>query len=211
MYSVILLGAPGSGKGTIASKLAPKWGVPHISTGDLFRNAIKNRTELGLKVEEIIQNGQLVPDDLTIELVRERFTKPDVKKGYIVDGLPRTIPQAEALDKLLDALSLSLDKAVLLDVTDELIINRIGGRRVCTKCGHVYHIENLPPKNEGICDICGSNLIKRKDDTEEIIKDRLSVYYKKTEPLVNYYKSKSVLKTVDASQDVDELVSGLEL
>ena len=211
MPSVILLGAPGSGKGTIAAKLAPKWGIPHISTGDLFRDAIKNKTDLGLKVEEIIQNGQLVSDDLTIQLVRERFIKPDVKKGYILDGFPRTIPQAEALDKLLNSLNLSLDKAILLDVSDELIINRIGGRRVCTKCGHVYHIENLPPKNEDICDICGSNLIKRKDDTEEIIKDRLSVYYKKTEPLVNYYKSKSVLKIVDASQDVDELVSGLEL
>lgn len=193
---IIMLGAPGAGKGTQAKLIAEKYGVPHISTGDIFRANIKNGTELGKEAKEYMDKGLLVPDELTVRLLLDRVAQDDCKNGYVLDGFPRTIPQAEVLDKELTKLGDSVDFAVDVDVPDENIIRRMSGRRACLNCGATYHIVNIPPKKEGICDVCGSELVLRDDDQPETVKNRLKVYHEQTQPLIEYYTGKGVLRTV---------------
>ncbi|MFA6662465.1 MAG: adenylate kinase [Bacilli bacterium] len=200
---LIIIGPPGAGKGTQAALIKKQYNIPHISTGDMFREAIKNMTMLGLKAKEVIDQGKLVPDEVTINLVKERIAKPDCKNGFLLDGFPRTIAQAASFDKILHDLNIKLDAVIDMEVSDEIIINRIVGRRVCPNCGAGYHVTNLKPKREGICDVCGSTLIHRKDDTREIIKTRLSVYKNQTMPLLNYYKKQGLVKSFDGTRDID--------
>lgn len=198
---LVFFGAPGAGKGTIAKKLFEKYQIPQISTGDLFRAAIKNQTELGKKVKSILDNGGLVPDEVTIAMVDERVANDDCKGGYILDGFPRTMVQAETFEK-----STPIDLAIYFDITDEEVKGRLGGRRVCSGCGAIYHVKNNPSKKEGICDVCGKELIIRPDDAIEAIEKRLVVYHEQTEPLVDFYKKIGKLVTVNASLSPDEVV-----
>ncbi|HOU39027.1 MAG TPA: adenylate kinase [Treponemataceae bacterium] len=191
---LVFLGPPGAGKGTLAVLVTEAYSIPHISTGEIFRAAIREKTPLGLKVQAIIDAGQLVSDDTTIELVKERLAKSDAKKGFILDGFPRTIPQAEALAEIVD-----IDSAVNFDIDDELVVKRLSGRRVCKTCSQNYHVDFMPPKVEGKCDKCGSDLIIREDDKIEAITKRLEVYRKQTEPLIGFYREKNKLTDVDAS------------
>jgi adenylate kinase len=197
---IIMLGAPGAGKGTQAKKIAEKYGVPHISTGDIFRANIKNGTELGKKAKTYMDQGLLVPDELVVELVADRITQDDCAKGFVLDGFPRTIPQAEALDAALEKMGTSMDYAIDVDVSDENIINRMSGRRACLDCGATYHIVTIPTKVEGICDTCGSKVVLREDDKPETVQKRLEVYHAQTQPLIEYYKKQNVLRTVDGTQ-----------
>ena len=199
---IIMLGAPGAGKGTQAKMIAEKFGIPHISTGDIFRANIKNGTELGKKAKEFMDKGQLVPDELTVEILLDRVAADDCKNGYVLDGFPRTIPQADVLDKELTKLGDKVDFAINVDVPDENIVRRMSGRRACLKCGATYHIEHIPPKVEGICDTCGSELVQRDDDKPETVQNRLSVYHEQTQPLIDYYNKKNILKTVDGTRDM---------
>ena len=202
---IIMLGAPGAGKGTQAQMICDKYNIPHISTGDLFRSNIKNGTELGKKAKEYMDKGQLVPDELTVELLLDRVAKDDCKDGYVLDGFPRTIPQADVLDKELTKLSDKIDYAINVEVPDENIVRRMSGRRACLKCGATYHIEHIPPKQEGICDRCGSELVQRDDDKPETVQNRLSVYHEQTQPLITYYNGKNILKTVDGTKDMNDV------
>ncbi|HPU63245.1 MAG TPA: adenylate kinase [Mobilitalea sp.] len=202
---IIMLGAPGAGKGTQAKKIAAKFNIPHISTGDIFRKNIKNQTTLGKKAQKYIDKGLLVPDDLVLELVMERINEPDCKDGYVFDGFPRTIPQAKALDEALKMKNDRMQYAIDVDVPDEVIIRRMAGRRVCPNCGKTYHTETLRPKTEGICDSCGSELILRDDDNPETVKKRLTVYHEQTQPLIDYYKQKGILYSVDGTKDIEEI------
>jgi adenylate kinase len=201
---IIMLGAPGAGKGTQAKKLAEKYGIPHISTGDIFRANIKNNTELGQKAKVYMDQGLLVPDELVVDLVVDRFKNPDCEKGYVLDGFPRTIPQAEALDEALTKNGDAIEYAIDVDVPDEDIIKRMSGRRACVNCGATYHIVNIPPKKEGICDVCNNSLVLRDDDQPETVKKRLAVYHEQTQPLIDYYRNKGILKTVDGTKKMDE-------
>lgn len=210
MSSVVLLGAPGCGKGTLAIKLKERWNAPHISTGDMFREAVKNGTPMGLKASEYMKNGQLVPDDITIGVVEERFAKDDVKKGFILDGYPRTVPQAEALDRILVKNKVKIDHVILLNVDEKMIIERITGRRSCPKCGAVYHVKSVRPKVENICDKCGSALIQRKDDTAAVVEERLQAYNKQTAPLIDFYGKKELLVEIDASRSPDYMMQQVE-
>ena len=211
---VIMLGAPGAGKGTQAKKIADKYQIPHISTGDIFRANIKNGTELGTKAKAYMDQGLLVPDELTLELIMDRFKEPDCKNGYVLDGFPRTIPQAEALTRALEEQGESIDYAVNVEVPDENIINRMSGRRACVSCGGTYHIKYNPTKAEGICDACGGELILRDDDKAETVKQRLDVYHTQTQPLIDYYTKEGILEEVDGTLDLevvfDEIVKLLE-
>ncbi len=202
---IIMLGAPGAGKGTQAKMIAEKYKVPHISTGDIFRANIKNGTELGKKAKEYMDKGQLVPDELTVEILLDRVAQDDCKNGYVLDGFPRTIPQADVLDKELTKLGDKVDYAINVDVPDENIVRRMSGRRACLKCGATYHIEHIPPKTEGICDTCGSELVQRDDDKPETVQNRLSVYHEQTQPLIDYYNAKNILKSVDGTKDMQEV------
>jgi adenylate kinase len=204
-----MLGAPGAGKGTQAKLIAEKYGVPHISTGDIFRANIKNGTELGKEAKEYMDKGLLVPDELTVRLLLDRVAQDDCKNGYVLDGFPRTIPQAEVLDKELTKLGDSVDFAVDVDVPDENIIRRMSGRRACLNCGATYHIVNIPPKKEGICDVCGSELVLRDDDQPETVKNRLKVYHEQTQPLIEYYTGKGVLRTVDGTLPMEEVFDAI--
>ena len=206
---IIMLGAPGAGKGTQAKKIAEKYGIPHISTGDIFRANIKNGTELGKKAKTYMDQGLLVPDELTCDLVVDRIQQPDAKNGYVLDGFPRTIPQAEVLDKALAELGESIDYAIDVDVPDENIVKRMSGRRACVSCGATYHVVHVPPKKEGICDRCGSELILRDDDKPETVKNRLDVYHKQTQPLIDFYTKKGVLKTVDGTVDMQDVFKAI--
>ena len=206
---IIMLGAPGAGKGTQAKLIAEKYGVPHISTGDIFRANIKNGTELGKEAKEYMDKGLLVPDELTVRLLLDRVAQDDCKNGYVLDGFPRTIPQAEVLDKKLTKLGDSVDFAVDVDVPDENIIRRMSGRRACLNCGATYHIVNIPPKKEGICDVCGSELVLRDDDQPETVKNRLKVYHEQTQPLIEYYTAKGVLRTVDGTLPMEEVFDAI--
>ena len=206
---IIMLGAPGAGKGTQAKMIAAKYGVPHISTGDIFRANIKNGTELGAKAKEYMDKGLLVPDELVVDLVIDRFKADDCAKGYILDGFPRTIPQAEALDKALSAIGDSVDYAINVEVPDENIIERMSGRRACVGCGATYHIQFNPTKVEGICDACGEKLILRDDDKPETVKTRLSVYHEQTQPLIDYYSKKGVLAEVDGTQSMENVFNAI--
>ena len=202
---IIMLGAPGAGKGTQAKKIAEKYSIPHISTGDIFRANIKNNTELGKKAKTYMDKGELVPDELVVDLIMDRFQDADCANGYVLDGFPRTIPQAEALDKALAANNEAVDFAINVEVPDENILNRMSGRRACVGCGATYHIQFNAPKVEGVCDTCGEKLILRDDDKPETVKNRLSVYHEQTQPLIDYYTGQGVLKTVDGTKNLDEV------
>ena len=202
---IIMLGAPGAGKGTQAKMIAEKCGIPHISTGDIFRANIKNGTELGAKAKEYMDKGLLVPDELVCDLVVDRIQQADCEKGYILDGFPRTIPQAEALDNALNAIEQKLDYAIDIDVPDENIINRMSGRRACVGCGATYHVLFNPTKVEGKCDVCGESLILRDDDKPETVKKRLDVYHTQTQPLIDFYTERKVLVEVDGTQSMDKV------
>ena len=202
---IIMLGAPGAGKGTQAKQIATKYSIPHISTGDIFRANIKNGTELGKKAKEYMDQGLLVPDELTCDLVMDRIAQDDAKNGFVLDGFPRTIPQAEALDAALTKIGQSMDFAIDVDVPDENIINRMSGRRACLNCGATYHIVSIPPKKEGICDTCGNELVLREDDKPETVKKRLDVYHDQTQPLIDYYNGKGILKSVDGTQPMEKV------
>lgn len=206
---IIMLGAPGAGKGTQAKKIAAKYEIPHISTGDIFRANIKNGTELGKKAKTYMDQGLLVPDELVVDLVVDRVNQDDCTKGYVLDGFPRTIPQAEALDAALEKMGQKIDYAIDVDVPDENIINRMSGRRACLNCGATYHIVSIPPKKEGICDVCGSDLVCREDDQPETVTNRLKVYHEQTQPLIEYYKAKGVLRTVDGTLPMTEVFDAI--
>ena len=206
---LIMLGAPGAGKGTQAKLIADKYQIPHISTGDIFRANIKDGTEIGVKAKSYMDAGGLVPDELVIDLVVDRLTWEDAKNGYVLDGFPRTIPQAEALTKALAEKGEKIDAAIDIDVPDENIINRMGGRRACVACGATYHIVNIPPKVEGKCDKCGADLILRDDDKPETVKNRLEVYHEQTQPLIDYYKAEGVLKEVDGTVDMNDVFNAI--
>lgn len=200
---IIMLGAPGAGKGTQAKQIADKYKIPHISTGDIFRANIKNNTELGQKAKQYMDQGLLVPDELTCDLVMDRIKQDDCKNGFILDGFPRTIPQAEALDAALDKINEKMDYAINVDVPDENIVNRMGGRRCCLNCGATYHVVTIPTKVEGICDRCGSPVVLRDDDKPETVQKRLTVYHNQTQPLIDYYEKQSILKTVDGTKSME--------
>lgn len=202
---IIMLGAPGAGKGTQAKKLAAKYDIPHISTGDIFRANIKNGTELGKKAKVYMDQGLLVPDELVVDLVVDRFKEADCVKGYVLDGFPRTIPQAKALDEALAKNKDAVEYAIDVDVPDENIITRMAGRRACVNCGGTYHLVTIPPKKEGVCDTCGADLILREDDKPETVQKRLSVYHEQTQPLIDYYQGKGILKSVDGTKDLEEV------
>ena len=202
---IIMLGAPGAGKGTQAKRIAEKYGIPHISTGDIFRANIKNQTELGMKAKGYMDQGMLVPDELTLELIMDRFTNDDCKNGYVLDGFPRTIPQAEALTKALADKQDAVDYAVNVDVPDEAIVSRMSGRRACLACGGTYHIKFNPTKVEGICDACGGELVLRADDKPETVQKRLDVYHEQTQPLIDYYQAQNILKEVDGTLPMEDV------
>lgn len=206
---IIMLGAPGAGKGTQAKMIADKYGVPHISTGDIFRENIKNGTELGMEAKKYMDQGLLVPDELTVRILLDRVAQDDCKNGYVLDGFPRTIPQAEVLDSELTKLGDHIDYAINVDVPDENIVKRMSGRRACLTCGATYHIEHVPPKKEGICDVCGSELVLRDDDKPETVKNRLNVYHEQTQPLIDFYTEKGVLKTVDGTVPMEEVFAAI--
>lgn len=206
---IIMLGAPGAGKGTQAKMIAAKYGIPHISTGDIFRANIKNGTELGAKAKEYMDKGLLVPDELVVDLVIDRFKEADCEKGYVLDGFPRTIPQAEALDKALTAIGENVDYAINVEVPDENIVNRMGGRRACVGCGATYHIVYSPTKEEGKCDTCGAELIIRDDDKPETVQNRLSVYHEQTQPLIDYYTNKGIIAEVDGTVDMNDVFNAI--
>lgn len=206
---IIMLGAPGAGKGTQAKMIADKYGVPHISTGDIFRANIKNGTELGMEAKKYMDQGLLVPEELTVRILLDRVAQDDCKNGYVLDGFPRTIPQAEVLDSELTKLGDHIDYAINVDVPDENIVKRMSGRRACLTCGATYHIEHVPPKKEGICDVCGSELVLRDDDKPETVKNRLNVYHEQTQPLIDFYTEKGVLKTVDGTVPMEEVFAAI--
>ena len=195
--NIIMLGAPGAGKGTLASEMTKKYSLPHVSTGDLFRENIKHETELGKLAKSYIEKGALVPDEVTINMLLDRIQKDDCKKGFILDGFPRNEAQADGLKEALSKKGDKIDLVILVEAEDEKIVKRLAGRRVCEKCGKTYHIEKMKPKVDGVCDACGGNVIIRKDDTPEVIKDRLNTYHKDTAVLIDYYKKDGVLKSVD--------------
>lgn len=213
MY-ILLMGPPGAGKGTQSPRLVERYHIPAISTGDMFRAAVREETPLGVKAKTFMDAGQLVPDDVTIGIVQERLTKDDTKNGFILDGFPRTIDQAIALDVALK--EMGIDKVHVIDITmdQDLLVSRITGRRICKNCGATYHIVNLPPKVEGICDVCGGELYQREDDKEETVKNRLEVYARQTKPLVDYYENRGFYKRINGNQDVEkvyeDIISALE-
>ena len=206
---IIMLGAPGAGKGTQAKQIADKYSIPHTSTGDIFRANIKNGTELGKKAKQYMDQGALVPDELTCDLVMDRLQQDDCKNGFVLDGFPRTIPQAEALDAALGKINEKMDYAIDVDVPDENIVNRMSGRRACLNCGATYHLISIPPKVEGICDRCGSEIVLREDDKPETVQKRLKVYHEQTQPLIDYYKNQGILKSVDGTQPMDEVFKAI--
>lgn len=206
---IIMLGAPGAGKGTQAKKIAAKYGIPHISTGDIFRANIKNGTDLGNKAKTFMDQGLLVPDELVVDLVVDRVKQDDCTKGYVLDGFPRTIPQAEALDAALAKINEKMDYAVNVEVPDTNIVNRMSGRRACLTCGATYHIVHIPTKVDGVCDVCGGNLVLRDDDKPETVLKRLNVYHEQTQPLIEYYTNHGILVEVDGTQDMEDVFAAI--
>lgn len=202
---LILLGPPGAGKGTQAEILNKKLGIPTISTGNILRAAVKNGTPVGLKAKEYMDAGKLVPDEVIIGVISERLAEADCQNGFILDGVPRTIPQAEALEKA----GISFDAVLSIEISDEEIVERMAGRRVCTACGAPYHVKNMPPKVEGVCDACGGKLEARADDKPEVVRDRLQVYHKETAPLKDFYAARNLLKTVDNQPTVAETTTAI--
>jgi len=203
--NLIIFGAPGAGKGTQAEFIAKEKGIPSISTGEIFREAVASKSPLGIKITEIMSNGSLVSDDIVLKIVEERIKKDDCKNGFLLDGFPRTLPQAKGFDNLLLSIGKKIDKVVSLDVAEENIVKRLSSRRICKKCGTKFNLETLPPKIDGVCDNCNGELFQREDDTEKTIRHRLSVYYIETQPLIEYYKSKGILATVDGNRSVSEI------
>lgn len=206
---IVMLGAPGAGKGTQAKMIAERYQIPHISTGDIFRMNIKNGTELGKEAKTYMDAGKLVPDELTVKILLDRVSNEDCKNGYVLDGFPRTIPQAEVLTDALNKLGDKIDYAINVDVPDENIVNRMGGRRSCPSCGQVYHVVHMPPKQEGVCDKCGAGLVQRDDDKPETVSQRLTVYHDQTQPLIEYYEKAGVLKNVDGTKDQKEVFEAI--
>ena len=206
---IVMLGAPGAGKGTQVEMIAVKYGIPHISTGDIFRYNIKNGTDLGKEAKKYMDEGKLVPDELTVRLLLDRVAKDDCGNGYVLDGFPRTIPQAEVLTKELEKQGAKVDFAINVDVPDEDIVRRMGGRRACVNCGATYHVVYAAPKVEGICDKCGSKLVLRDDDKPETVQKRLKVYHEQTQPLIEYYEKQGVLRTVDGTRDLHEVFADI--
>ena len=206
---IIMLGAPGAGKGTQAKRIAEKYQIPHISTGDIFRSNIKEGTELGMKAKQFMDQGLLVPDEVTIGMLLDRIHQDDCEKGYVLDGFPRTIPQAESLTKALSDMGEAIDYAIDVDVPDENIVSRMSGRRACLTCGATYHVAFAPPAKEGICDVCGAKLVLRDDDKPETVQKRLAVYHEQTKPLIDYYKEKGVLHSVDGTKDMEEVFQSI--
>ena len=206
---IIMLGAPGAGKGTQAKMIAEKYAIPHISTGDIFRANIKNGTELGKEAKKYMDQGKLVPDELTVKILLDRVAQPDCANGYVLDGFPRTIPQAEVLDKALRELGDKIDYAINVNVPDENIVNRMGGRRACVGCGATYHIKYNAPKVDNTCDTCGSDLIIRDDDKPETVKNRLNVYHNQTQPLIEYYTRQGKLAEVDGTQSMEDVFNAI--
>lgn len=206
---IIMLGAPGAGKGTQAKLIAEKYGIPHISTGDIFRANIKAGTALGMEAKKYMDQGLLVPDELTVRILLDRVAQDDCREGYVLDGFPRTIPQAEVLDQELEKLGEKIDYAVDVEVPDENIVKRMSGRRACLKCGATYHIEHIPPKKEGICDDCGSELVLRDDDRPETVQNRLQVYHAQTQPLIDFYTAKGIMKAVDGTREMRDVFAAI--
>ena len=206
---LLIMGAPGSGKGTYCVRLKDYYGIPHISTGDMFREAIKEGTELGLQVKALIDAGNFVPDELTNAIVKERLAKDDCKKGFLLDGYPRNVAQAEELDKILEELNIRLDTALNLEMDDNRLISRIMNRRLCSSCGRGYNLLTLKPKQDGVCDICGSPLIQRKDDNVETVTNRLKIYNDHTKPLIDYYTNKKILVEVDGTVDINDVFAAI--
>lgn len=206
---IILMGPPGAGKGTQAEKLIDLYQIPHISTGDMFRKAQKDGTELGLKAKSYMDQGQLVPDEVTVGIVKERLAETDCKDGFLLDGFPRTVQQADALDTILSELEMSLDCVVNIEVDKAFLVDRLTGRRVCRACGATYHIANKAPKVEGVCDKCGGELYQRGDDTIETVSNRLDVYAAQTAPLIDYYKSKGIMSSIDGSKSMEEVLADI--
>lgn len=206
---IVMLGAPGAGKGTQAKMIAEKFGLPHVSTGDIFRANIKNGTELGKKAKAFMDAGKLVPDELTCDLVADRLAQSDCSEGFILDGFPRTIPQAEALEEVLTKLGTKIDYAVNIDVPDEAIVSRMSGRRACVGCGATYHIVYNPPRTENVCDVCGQTLILRDDDKPETVQTRLKVYHDQTQPLIDFYSGKGALVTVDGTMGLEDVFKAI--
>ncbi len=203
--AIVFLGPPGAGKGTHAKEVSQILNIPHISTGDIFREHVKNQTDLGIKVKSYLDAGKLVPDELVWEVVKDRIDKEDCKNGFILDGFPRTILQAEMLEKYLKEKNADI-KVIYLDASDELVINRLSARRVCKNCGAIYNLISMPPKKDGVCDICGGELYQRSDDKPEVIKQRLETYYKETQPLIDYYKNKDIMYTINAEKEREEVL-----
>lgn len=206
---IIMLGAPGAGKGTQAKLIADTYGLPHISTGDIFRMNIKNGTQLGMEAKKYMDQGLLVPDELTVRILLDRVGQDDCKNGYVLDGFPRTIPQAEVLEEALAKRGDQIDYAINVEVPDENIIKRMSGRRACLSCGATYHIEHVPPKKEGVCDDCGQPLVLRDDDKPETVKNRLRVYQEQTQPLIDFYTKKGILKSVDGTRDMQDVFASI--
>lgn len=207
MLRTILLGPPGAGKGTIAAKMVAKYGIPQISTGDIFRANIKNETELGKKAKAYIDRGELVPDELVVEIATSRLLEDDCKEGFILDGFPRTVFQAEKLDEFLEKHGMKLDNVLSFDVEKEELVSRISGRRVCKKCGASYHLVNIPPKKDGICDACGGELFRRADDNPDTVENRIEVYNAQTKPLIDFYEDEGIIVHIDGGNSADQVMS----
>ncbi|MGE8207266.1 adenylate kinase [Heyndrickxia sp. NPDC080065] len=208
--NLVLMGLPGAGKGTQAERIVDKYEIPHISTGDMFRAAIKEGTELGLKAKSFMDKGELVPDEVTIGIVRERLSKDDCQKGFLLDGFPRTVPQAEALEAILRDLNKQIDYCINIKVEKEILMERLTGRRICKNCGATYHLVFNPPKEAGVCDRCGGELYQRADDNEETVQNRLDVNIKQTQPLLDFYASKGYLQTIDGQQDINKVFTDID-
>ncbi len=207
---LIMMAPPGGGKGTQARRLSRRHDIPHVETGKILRRAVAEETELGKKAEEYMNSGGLVPDGVMIEIIRERLARPDCENGFVLDGFPRTLPQAEELERLFSEENLNLDAVIFLDVSDEEIYDRLGKRRVCVDCAETYHIEQNPPEEKGICDECGAEIIQREDDRPGAIKQRLEAYREKTRPLLEFYEEKNLLRRIDGEKDIDEITSIIE-
>ncbi|HHY38796.1 MAG TPA: adenylate kinase [Clostridia bacterium] len=208
MY-LVMIGPPGAGKGTQAVRIAWQYGIAHVATGDIFRNAVKEKTPLGLKAKSYMESGQLVPDEIVIDMIAERLEEPDCRSGFVLDGFPRTLNQAQALDGVLAKLTLSLDRVILVDVPFEELVNRATGRRVCKDCGANYHIVYSPPSKPGVCDRCGGELYQRDDDKEETVRKRLQVYVSESQPLAAYYQDKGILSRIDGNRTIDEVTEAI--
>lgn len=207
---IVLLGPPGAGKGTQAAKIVSRFAIPHISTGDILRKNLREGTPLGLKAKEYMDRGLLVPDDLVVEIIKDRLTQKDCAKGFMLDGFPRTVAQAKALDTVLKDMGISLDAVLNINVDYDLLVDRITGRRICKDCGATYHVAFNPPKVEGKCDVCGGELYQRDDDKEETVKKRLEVYTEETQTLINYYQEKSILESINGEQNIDKVFEDIK-